>query len=872
MSVKRHEHVGELPQARDGFVGRTPELDKISALLLGPARLITLTGPGGIGKTRLADEAVRRIHAARGIPVHWVRLARLAKDSDLGAVEEEAAQSVAGPDFSGRSAWETLIDALDGEPTGPNPRTVLVMDNCEHVLAAAGNLVAELLEAAPGSTILATSRQALGWIDERVVTVPPLSQKQALTLFLQRAELAGHPITGKDEIATANLICHHVHNHPLYIQLAAARLLRRPLAVILRELNGEADDKRLRWSHGPRVGGEGRHRRVHDVIAWSYELCSAKEQLLLDRMSVFAAGYDTNPEENSADSANTAGTPDAALDVGAELEAVEAVCADEPSPTAAHSTVLTAEEIEGLLEHLVDQSLVTLHITATAARYSLLESIQVFARQRLELRSTDDADEPLRRAERHRRYYRDKVVAAQADWFGPDEQRLLDWARAAWDNILVAVESSLTSPGQSTVGLEICTGLIAMRGPVFTGFLREIRQWTERTLAATRTPGQPSELQVTAMAMIGWIALIQGRRGDAETMLDDCVAAVLSEAGRERDWRADPASDIGLPAPVDYLWGAELMLAQCDPVSVTVLVRAREKFHLLGDNGGEAMSEMFETLAAGFLGPPADALHIARRTLDHAVAVGAQWTHSWAELAWALALNKNGKPAEALTVSRTALARQWPARDQWGAVWAVHFRMWSLAQLVADSTVAGGARDRLEAPATEIAQLAGGAAVLRARLGVNIDELKPFARETKAAVAVARRVLGDTRYVAAEDAGAQLRPRSGEVQQLALGIRTVAPTSARSPARGPGWSRWSELTAAERQVAVLAAAGWTNSSIAARRGNSFKTVDAQMTAIFQKLAITSRGNIIEFIPEDLLGRVEAERTRRPPRARGHRPH
>lgn len=105
----------------------------------------------------------------------------------------------------------------------------------------------------------------------------------------------------------------------------------------------------------------------------------------------------------------------------------------------------------------VDQSLVTVHITVDTVRYSLLESIRVFARQRLAERSTDGVDEAARPARRHRRYYRDKIIRAQLDWYGPAEQGILDWARAAWNNILVAIETSLTTPGESVVGLQIST-------------------------------------------------------------------------------------------------------------------------------------------------------------------------------------------------------------------------------------------------------------------------------------------------------------------------------------------------------------------------------------------------------------------------------
>lgn len=432
----------------DDFIGRDPELDKIRTLLRDSARLITLTGAGGIGKTRLATEAVRGFGKTSNTPVYWVRLARLAKGSDGAAVEDEVARSVIDTDISQHSTWDAIVDTLTGtDALGRSRQTVLVMDNCEHVLAAAGRLIAELLNAAPGLTVLATSREAVGWVDEHLVVVPPLTQKQAVTLFVRRADLTGHPVVDADEVATSSLICRHVHNHPLYIRLAAARLQHKPLVMILQEL---LTDKRMGWSHGPRVGAEPRHQGVRDVIAWSYDLCLDKERLLLDRMSVFAAGYDTNLQDDT----------DSALDVGAALEAIQAVCADHSIPASerGHQVTLAGGEVESLLERLADQSLVTVHITPTTVRYSLLESIRIFAKQRLAESFTGEVDEPARLAQRHLRYYRDKVVATQHDWFNSAEQ---NWARAEWDNIVTAIETSIAS-GEPAAGLEIASGLIAL--------------------------------------------------------------------------------------------------------------------------------------------------------------------------------------------------------------------------------------------------------------------------------------------------------------------------------------------------------------------------------------------------------------------------
>jgi predicted ATPase/DNA-binding CsgD family transcriptional regulator len=743
------------------------------------------------------------------------------------------------------------------DEAGRNQQSVLVMDNCEHVLVGAGQLIGELLEAVPGLTILATSREAVGWVDEYVVVVPSLSQEQALILFRQRAKLTGYRIVEREDIAKATLICRHVHNHPLYIRLAAARLLRQPLAMIVQELSGEVTDKRMRWSHGPRVG-EPRHQGIRDVIAWSYELCLDQERLLLDRMSVFAAGYDTNLEDDTS----------SIVDVGVDVEAIQVVCADDPRQRDQANgrgafVRLAAKDVEGVLERLVDQSLVTAHITPATVRYSLLESVRVFAAQRLQERSTGEVDEPARLARRHRRYYRDKIVAAQLNWISPAQQELLDWVRAAWDNLVRAIETSLTS-GEPTLGLEISASLTGM--PTVKGSPREMRQWTERALQATRalTP-QPTDLQIKAMALIGWNALVQGKDEYAERMLEESAAASIRDPEIRHDWRQTPEIDIGLPAPVEFTWGLELMMVHRDPRAIAVFARAREKFRVLGDHGSEARTAEKEAWAASNIGSAQQAMRITRRNLDYATASGAGWLKAWAEMERAIALTKHGSPTEALTLERSALAYQLAAHDQWGGAWTVHIRIWSLAQILRDMITAGRTdRAELRALATEIAQLAGGAATLRAGLGIDLGD-GPFADDTNKAINVARGVLGREVFATAQRQGSLLRPELHEVQRLALGTLSPDRLPIDHPARQNLPSRWQELSTAEQQVATLAAAGWTNSAIAARRGNSCKTIDAQMAAIFRKLVITSRDDIIKLVPKDQIAQVRSEAAKQPRR-------
>ncbi|MGW5383246.1 helix-turn-helix transcriptional regulator [Nocardia sp. NPDC003963] len=837
------------PAAASDFVGRDRELEKIAMALLGSTRLVTLIGAGGIGKTRLATEAVRRFQRARHVPVHWVRLAVLPRGAAATAVEEQVAASVIEVDFSGRSAWDAVVDTLRRrDAAGRDVQTILVMDNCEHVLDGAGAVLTGLLDAAPGLTVLATSREAIGWVDEQLVPVPALSQEQALAMFRARADLVGHTLAESEgELAAA--ICRRVHNHPLYIRLAAGRLSRQPLPMILRDLSGADSDRRLQWQNGPRVGADVRHRGIRDVVAWSYDLCRPEEQLLFDRLSVFAAGYDVGNDSPGA----------AGQDIGAELEAIEAICADD-DPGAVDG--LARADIAGLLERLVDQSLVSIHLTETTVRYSMVETIRLFAQQRLRDHGAD-AD---RLAGRHRRYYRDKVAAARNGWFGPDEQALLDWARVAWDNLLSAMESSIATPGEAAVGLEIAAGLIALRIPFFTGSLREPRRWAERALAATRDlDPEPVPLQVVAMSLIAWISMCQGLHIEAERMLDECVARCVPDAADRLRWREDPDVDLGLPPSVDFARGAELMLIGRDTQAITVLARARARFDAAGDAGGAAMSELFEALAAAFFGAPEQALETSRAHLRNAERSGARWAICWARMAWVIASSKHGDADEALAVGRETLSDQLAMRDRWGAVWAVHIQAWTLARLIGapgDQPAAAVA-----ARARDIARLIGGAATLREGLGVDIAHLGPFATETEFAANTARRILNDNAFAEAEREGALLRPELGEVAQLALGNLSMDRLPVEHPIRRTRPSPWQQLSAAEQEVAVLAAAGWTNTAIAARRGSSSKTVDAQMASVLHKLMIDSRSAIGSLVPADRQAQVRDEAARRPQRGR-----
>ncbi|WP_280276007.1 ATP-binding protein [Nocardia wallacei] len=813
-----------LPATTSEFVGRQADVERVRSLLDGGARLVTLIGPGGIGKTRLAAEVLRGVPG----PVHWVGLAELGPES----VTEDLIRSAIRVDAAGRPTREPQPDAA-AEPA----RKVLVLDNCEHVLAAVGGIVADLLRQAPELTILATSREPIGWVDEHIVPVPPLSAAHSIALFRRRAELTGRPI-GDDpaRLHIAGQICRHVDHNPLFIRLAAARLRQRPPGMVLRELTGDADDKRLQWRHGARAGADLRHRGVYDVIAWSYELCGPAEQRLLERLSVFAAGCETDDERS--------------LRNGIELDAVLAVCADETLP---------ADTIEPLLEQLAERSLLSEHHTATTVRWYLVESVRVFAYDRLRGRACAAAT-----AARHRRYFRDKVVAGQSIWNTPEAQDRHDRVHSGWDNILLAIETGLSTPAEAVVALETAAGLLSMWIPFATHGGPAFTRLTALAVEATRAADpRPDDLRVRAMALLAWVAMWQGRIDDAARLLDECAATCLPAAAVPT-WRDTAEEDLGLPAPVEWIRGLELMLVHADPRAIAVLERARRKGADAGDLVGEELSGVFVALAAAFVGERQVALDTTARILERSTASGSLLSRGWARLARAVALVTHGDLGESAAMSRSVLTDHLIDGDVWTVSWAIGARIMVAGRMVLEASVAGDETVRVAA-ATEMARLVGAFRACVRATGTVIETVPLITTELQRAADLSAVVLGERAYAAARDEGAAVTPEFETLRRYVLDRAPAHPASDGAEPVSPP-ARWDTLSRAERAVAVFAAAGWSNSAIAAERRSSVRTVDAQVASIRQKLSTPSRKEIIQHIPVDLAEAVRREAERRPRRA------
>jgi non-specific serine/threonine protein kinase len=397
-------------------VGRRQGLADLKRALAS-TRLLTLTGAGGVGKTKLALRAGRE--SARQYPdgVWFVELAPI-EDPEL--VPQAVFTAFGLQDHSASWAVSTLSDYLAAK------RPLLIIDNCEHVHDAAAVLAGTLLRACPDVRILATSRQALGVTGEVVIDVPSLSlpddgaaspetllRSDAVALFVERAGAVQQGFAVDAVNAAVILsICTHLDGIPLALELAAVRL--KPLGL-------DALDRGL----GARLGALGtgdrslslRQQSLEGAIDWSYQLLSEHERSLWARLSVFAGGF--------------------------ELDAAQAVCAGDG---------LEVEEIPGLVGSLVEKSVLKRRQGEAADRFRLLEPLRQFGRERL-LETDGETSFRLR----HRDWVRAIASIAGAN----DARQVEAFERISVEraNLWTALESCLSDPGEAAVGAEICRDL-----------------------------------------------------------------------------------------------------------------------------------------------------------------------------------------------------------------------------------------------------------------------------------------------------------------------------------------------------------------------------------------------------------------------------
>jgi len=467
-----------LPSYLTSFIGREREMAEFKRLL-GANRLVTLTGAGGAGKTRLALQIAAEVLEEYPDGVWVIELAAL---SDPSLVPKTIASVLDVPEQPGRPVTETLVDALRSK------NLLLVLDNCEHLLPVCAHLSERLLLACPRLRILATSREALDVSGEVVRRVPSLSlpdlrhppspehlpRYEAVRLFIERAALIQpeFALTAENAAAVVRVVT-RLDGIPLAIELAAARAKM----LTVEQIEARLDDRFRLLTAGGRTALP-RHQTLRAAMDWSYHLLSEEERAVLRRLSVFAGGW--------------------------TLEAAEAICVGNGAEK---------DKVLDLLAELVDKSLVVAETKGREARYRLLETVRQYGHDRLE-----ESGEAAATRTRHRDWYLALAERAEPGLRGVDQKIWLERLEMENDNLRAALEwcRSRGEDADGALGLRLAAAL--MRFWEKRGYYVEGRAWLGTMLARGEAASPP--LRVRALNGAGILAY---RQGDYEHVLTLCT-------------------------------------------------------------------------------------------------------------------------------------------------------------------------------------------------------------------------------------------------------------------------------------------------------------------------------------------------------------
>ena len=406
-----------LPELVSSFVGRDAEVAEVRAMVE-ESRLVTLTGPGGVGKTRLGLQVAAELLDGSGDGVWLVDLAAV---RDPEAVPGAVAGVLGIKDQPGRSLNDVVVTALADQ------NVLIVLDNCEHLIGACAKLAETVVRSCPRAHLLTTSRETLGIDGERVFRVPSLSLPSedaedpselavsgAATLFVERARMLATGFTLSDDAAPmVAAICRRLDGMPLAIELAAARLRSMSLSHLHDRL-----DQRFRLLTGGSRTALPRQQTLRAMVDWSYDLLNDFEQAVLRRLSVFVGGF--------------------------ELEAAESVCG---------FGELVVFDVADLLGSLVDKSLVVADTAATTVRYRLLETIRQYGAERLDEGEEGDEAAAVRAA--HAAYYVGLVHEVAPYLTGRNQERWLGRLEEEYPNLRAAAEHLLADAGGASDTLRL---------------------------------------------------------------------------------------------------------------------------------------------------------------------------------------------------------------------------------------------------------------------------------------------------------------------------------------------------------------------------------------------------------------------------------
>ncbi|WP_026066206.1 ATP-binding protein [Actinoalloteichus spitiensis] len=611
---------GRVPDDTTSFVGRRQAVSQVRKLLA-TSRLVTLTGVGGVGKSRLAVSVARRLQRAFPDGCWLVDLDRL---TDPGLLDTEVSAELGVFDQSGQNPREALLSHLRGR------RLLLVLDGCDRFVEECGALVAEVLAEAPEVRVLATSREPLRVAGEHIWPVPPLDvprsgrtgsgQREAVLLFEQRAAavLPGFRVDESNRDAVVRL-CQRLDGLPLAIELAAGRMRTLSVHQVLARL-----EDRYAFLTGGDRSALPRHQTLRAAIEWSYDLCDARERELWARLSVFAGAF--------------------------ELRSAEEVCSGDGLPRG---------EVFGALAGLVDRSVLSREwsVGGSEARYRLLESIREFGREHL------DATRLRTLRRRHRDHYLDMVSRDAEEWFGPGQRDRIAKLAADQFNLWAALDFCRTEPGEARTGQRLAA-LLAFFW-IALGQLRDGRHWLDGLLAEDETP---SHDRTHALSIAGMITAMQGE----------------TTAGFARAWRAAEeareAGDTEALHYVDHSVGTTAMLDERHEIAEEHLVRAVRSGREDGRWTGLTVMALPNLAVNSLLGGDADR---AVRLCDEAVRLsdehGDEWCLSWSLWVTALARWARGELASIPDIIRRCVEIKQSFGDVLGIVHALELLAWVAA-------------------------------------------------------------------------------------------------------------------------------------------------------------------------------------------------
>ncbi|MET9604377.1 NB-ARC domain-containing protein [Streptomyces sp. NPDC006512] len=587
------------------FVGRNGELGALRTALAA-RRLITLTGPGGVGKTRLARRALEGAATSRGpFPdgVHWADLSPLPGDRLL---PDTVADALDLADHTSRTLAEAVRAWIGAR------RLLLVLDCCEHLTAAVRDLVRDLLAAAPHLVVLVTSREPLGLADEHVLEIGPLPHSdgagEALALFTARADAArpGPPQPWTPgRLAAAHAICVRLQGIPLALELAAAQLTDHTVEELAARLA-----RRIGVLPAAGATRPPRHRALRTAIGWSHEWCTPRERLLWLRLSVFGGVFDE--------------------------DAARAVCAAAP---------LRPEDVPPLLAALTAKSVV--RRTPDGTGYRMLDTIREYGAMWRDAVGETDA---LRA--RHAAHFLGLVRTAEREWLGPGQRDAYRGIATGHQDLCAALDHYLATAPATAVELAGRVGFFW----ACCGHLHAARGYLERSLQAARPEDVDLRGRVRALWALGVTLLLQGEQDEAHRLAVTCEALAATDG-------ADPRSALDAA----YLLGLSHLLAG-RPLAARIIadnaLEARPGTPF--DSPSRLRSHLVRVFALTGMGLFVDARAEAELLRAGCAARGEHWTRAYADYQLALICLFEGRPVDSAAHARAMLDGKRELGDSFG--------------------------------------------------------------------------------------------------------------------------------------------------------------------------------------------------------------